>query len=114
MKGFIFTNFVEFVEANHGLEMVDEMITSCNLPSEGIYSPFNSYDFDELVSLLTYVSEKTKVNPKILLEQFGIFVFPYLIGKHSYIINHYDCSTLRFLHNFLLLFLLMEDVHTYS
>jgi len=90
MKGFIFTNFVEFVEANHGLEMVDEMITSCNLPSEGIYSPFNSYDFDELVSLLTYVSEKTKVNPKILLEQFGIFVFPYLIGKHSYIINHYD------------------------
>ena len=90
MKGFIFTNFIEFVETNHGLEMVDEMITNCNLPSEGIYSSFSNYDFDELVSLLTYVSQKTNVNPEILLEKFGAFVFPYLIGKHSYIIEHFD------------------------
>jgi len=90
MKGFIFTNFIDFVETTHGLEMVDEMITNCDLPSEGIYSSFNSYDFDELVSLLTYVSKKTDVNPEILLEKFGAFVFPYLIGKHSYIIEHFD------------------------
>jgi hypothetical protein len=92
MKGFIFTNFIEFVETNHGLEMVDEMITNCNLPSEGIYSSFSNYDFDELVSLLTYVSQKTNVNPEILLEKFGAFVFPYLIGKHSYIIEHFDSA----------------------
>jgi hypothetical protein len=90
MKGFIFTNFIEFVEASHGLEMVDEMITNCNLPSEGIYSSFSSYEFDELVSLLTYVSKKTDVHPEILLEKFGVFVFPYLIGKHSYIIENFD------------------------
>ncbi len=90
MKGFIFTNFIEFVETTHGLEMVDEMITNCNLQSEGIYSSFSSYEFDELVSLLTYVSNKIDVNPEILLEKFGVFVFPYLIGKHSYIIENYD------------------------
>jgi hypothetical protein len=90
MKGFIFTNFIQFVETTHGLEMVDEMITNSNLPSGGIYSSFNSYQFDELVSLLTYVSKKTNVNPEILLEKFGEFVFPYLIGKHSYIIENYD------------------------
>ena len=90
MKGFIFTNFIDFVETSLGLEMVDEMITNCNLPSEGIYSSFSNYDFDELVSLLTYVSKKTNVSPEILLEKFGIFVFPYLIGKHSYIIENYD------------------------
>jgi hypothetical protein len=90
MKGFIFTNFIDFVETSLGLEMVDEMITNCNLPSEGVYSSFSNYDFDELVSLLTYVSKKTNVNPEILLEKFGIFVFPYLIGKHSYIIENYD------------------------
>jgi hypothetical protein len=90
MKGFIFTNFIEFVETNHGLEMVDEMITNCNLPSQGIYSSFSSYQFDELVSLLTFVSQKTNVNPEILLEKFGVFVFPYLIGKHSYIIENFD------------------------
>jgi hypothetical protein len=90
MKGFIFTNFVDFIETTHGLEMVDEMITNCNLPSEGIYSSFSNYDFDELVSLLTYVSTKTNTNPEILLEKFGVFVFPYLIGKHSYIIENFD------------------------
>ena len=90
MKGFIFTNFIEFIETTHGLELVDEMITNCNLPSEGIYCSFSNYEFDELVSLLTYVSKKTEVNPEILLENFGVFVFPYLIGKHSYIIENYD------------------------
>lgn len=89
MKGFIFTNFIDFIETSYGLELVDEMITNCDLPSEGIYSSFNSYDFDELVSLLTYVSKKTAVKPEIILEKFGIFVFPYLIGKHSYIIEQY-------------------------
>lgn len=90
MKGFIFTNFLEFIETNHGLEMVDEMITNCDLPSEGIYSSFSNYEFDELVRLLTYVSQKTQIEPAILLEKFGAFVFPYLIGKHSYIIERYD------------------------
>jgi hypothetical protein len=36
------------------------------------------------------VSNKIDVNPEILLEKFGVFVFPYLIGKHSYIIENYD------------------------
>jgi hypothetical protein len=46
MKGFIFTNFIDFAEKSNGLQMVDEMITACELPSQGIYSAFISYDFD--------------------------------------------------------------------
>lgn len=90
MKGFIFTNFIEFIESNLGLQVVDEMITNSNLQSEGIYSSFNNYDFDELVTLLTFVSKKTNTHTDILLEKFGIFVFPYLVGKHSYITEHYS------------------------
>ena len=89
MKGFIFTEFLRFVEVSHNLEMVDEMITNSNLPSKGIYSAFNSYDFNELVSMLSFVCAKTKVPVEVLLEEFGKFVFPYLIGKHSYIIKEY-------------------------
>ncbi|MFT4802934.1 MAG: hypothetical protein ACI9YE_000120, partial [Psychroserpens sp.] len=44
MKGFIFTNFLDFVEKSHGLEMVDEMILNTNIASGGVYSAFNSYD----------------------------------------------------------------------
>lgn len=90
MKGFIFTNFLDFVEKSNGLDMVDQMLGECDLASEGVYSAFNSYEFDELVTLLTYVSEKTDISPQILLESFGRFVFPYLIGKHSYIIEKYS------------------------
>ena len=90
MKGFIFTNFLDFVEKNKGLEMVDSMISDCDLPSEGIYSAFLSYEYNELVTLLTYVSKKTNIKQEVLLEEFGKFVFPYLIVKHSYIIKEYS------------------------
>ena len=90
MKGFIFTNFIDFVEKSNGLDMVDQMLEECDLASEGVYSAFNSYEFDELVTHLTYVSKKTDISPQILLETFGRFVFPYLIGKHSYIIEKYS------------------------
>ena len=70
MKGFIFTNFLDFVEKSNGLDMVDEMLGECDLASEGVYSAFNSYEFDELVTLLTYVSKKTDISPQILLGDF--------------------------------------------
>ena len=90
MKGFIFTEFIRFVEESHDLTMVDEMIEKSNLPSQGIYSAFNSYPFDELASMLTFVCNKTNANAEDLLEAFGKFVFPYLIGKHSYITKEYN------------------------
>jgi len=90
MKGFIFTNFLDFVEESNGLEMVDSMILDSDLPSEGVYSAFISYEFNELVTLLTYISKKTNIKQEVLLEEFGRFVFPYLIGKHSYIIKEYS------------------------
>jgi hypothetical protein len=90
MKGFIFTNFIDFVEKHHGLKMVDEMILTSNLPSEGIYSAFSSYNYSELVTLLIFLSQKTDTKAETLLEQFGLFIFPYFIGKHSYIIKKYS------------------------
>jgi len=90
MKGFIFTNFLDFVEKSNGLDMVDQMLGESDLASEGVYSAFNSYEFEELATLLTYVSNKTDIAPQVLLEAFGRFVFPYLIGKHSYIVEKYS------------------------
>ena len=51
MKGFIFTNFLDFVEQSHDLEMVDEMITETDLPTQGVYTPYIIYDFAALVTL---------------------------------------------------------------
>jgi len=90
MKGFIFTNFIDFIEISYGLEMVDKMIYSSDLKSNGIYTAFNSYEFSELVTMLNYVCSNTEITPEIALEKFGQFVFPYLIGKHDYIISKYQ------------------------
>lgn len=90
MKGFIFTNFIDFVEKSFGLEMVDDMISNSDLKSEGIYTAFNSYEFSELQSMLNYVCTKSGLKPELALEEFGKFVFPYLMGKHSYIIENYE------------------------
>ncbi len=90
MKGFIFTNFLDFVEQSHDLEMVDEMITETDLPTQGVYTPYNSYDFAELVTLLTWLSQKTDVKLELLLEQLGVFVFPYLMCKHAYITQKFS------------------------
>ncbi|MDG1380122.1 MAG: heme NO-binding domain-containing protein [Flavobacteriaceae bacterium] len=89
MKGFIFTEFIRFVEESHGLAIVDEMIESSNLPSRGVYSAFNSYPFDELATMLTFICNKTDTHAEFLLEEFGKFVFPYLIAKHPYIVSDY-------------------------
>lgn len=89
MKGFIFTNFIDFIDKSYGLKMVDDMITNSELESKGIYTAFSSYDFSELESMLTYICFKTNLKSEFLLEEFGRFVFPYLIGKHSYIIEKY-------------------------
>ena len=96
MKGFIFTNFIDFVEKSFGLEMVDDMISNSDLKSEGIYTAFNSYELSELQSMLNQVCTKSGLKPEIALEEFGKFVFPYLMGKHSYIIENYEDPQISF------------------
>jgi len=56
MKGFIFKSLLDFTEESFGLEFVDQMISEVPLESEGVYVTFESYPFEELVTLASYVS----------------------------------------------------------
>ena len=89
MKGFIFSNFIDFVEKSFGLEIVDDIISNSDLKSNDIYSAFRSYEFSELQSMLTYLCSKSGMEPQIALEEFGKYIFPFLIGKHDYITQKY-------------------------
>ena len=60
MKGIVFTEFLEMVEETFGLETVDTIIENSNLPSEGIYTSVGTYDFNEMVSLITALHKKQK------------------------------------------------------
>ena len=67
MKGIVFTEFLELVEEKFGLEMVDNIITSSTLESEGVYTAVGTYSFSEMLQLLTHLSENTGISIDNLL-----------------------------------------------
>ncbi|SOE21726.1 Haem-NO-binding [Spirosomataceae bacterium TFI 002] len=75
MKGIVFTEFLEMVEEKFDYEMVDDILTMQELPSEGIYSAVGTYSHTEMVTLVTNLHEKTDIPLPILLETFGEYLF---------------------------------------
>ncbi|GAB5476479.1 MAG: nitric oxide sensor HnoX [Maribacter sp.] len=89
MKGIVFTEFLEMVESKFGLETVDNIIESSNLPSEGIYTSVGTYDFNEMVSLITQLSEQVKLPAGDLIYTFGLYLFTSLGKAHPEVIQSY-------------------------
>lgn len=90
MKGIIFTEFLELVESKFGLETVDTIIESANLPSEGIYTSVGTYDFNEMVSLITELGAVTKIELGELIYTFGHYLFASLGNAHPEVIQSYN------------------------
>tara|TARA_B100000795_G_scaffold214685_1_gene168481 strand:- start:6447 stop:6677 length:231 start_codon:yes stop_codon:yes gene_type:complete len=63
MKGFIFTNFIDFVEKTNDIEMVDTMITESNLL---IYTSSKGLTYFA-IGLMKETLDFFKVNGKIAL-----------------------------------------------
>ena len=59
MKGIIFSEFLNLVEAKFGLKTVDEIIEKSDLESEGIYTSIGTYSFSEMLQLLTHLMKLT-------------------------------------------------------
>lgn len=89
MKGIVFTEFLEMVEANYGLQTVDTIIENSNLPSEGAYTAVGTYDFNEMVQLLVALSEQTKISVTDLQYSFGHYLFSGLVKTHPEVVNSY-------------------------
>ncbi|WP_047550197.1 heme NO-binding domain-containing protein [Psychroserpens sp. Hel_I_66] len=75
MKGIVFTEFLELVEDKFGLEMVDDIISSSNLESEGIYTSVGTYSFSEMLQLLQHLSKRTNISIDNLLLVYGEHFF---------------------------------------
>lgn len=90
MKGLIFTEFLEMVEAKFGLAVVDSIIEDSELPSAGIYTSVGTYDFNEMVSLITNLSSTVKIDAGTLIYTFGHFLFASLGKAHPEVIKSYS------------------------
>ena len=75
MKGIVFDEFLQMVESAHGIAMVDTIITKSSLPSEGIYSSVGTYDFNEMVELVSSLSKELDIPIPALLHKFRTLSF---------------------------------------
>mgnify|MGYP005991585275 CR=1 FL=1 len=89
MKGIVFTEFLDLVEDKFGIETVEQIISDSELESNGIYTSVGTYKFTEMVSLLTNLSNLTKISTNDLLKVYALHFFDVLVKNYGSILNTY-------------------------
>lgn len=89
MKGIIFTEFLELVEQKFGLSMVDKIINQSELKSDGIYTAVGTYEFGEMLQLISHLSKNTDISVDDLLLVYSEHLFAALIKSHPNLVEHY-------------------------
>ena len=89
MKGVVFTEFFEMVEAVFGYEMVDALVTEVDLPSGGAYTSVGTYSHREMVDLVVHLSKKTNTDISELLKAFGKHLFGRFVEGYAHFFS--DC-----------------------
>lgn len=77
MKGIVFTELIEMVENDLGVEIADRMIVGANLENDGAYTAVGTYDHGQLIQLVLSLSAETKVPVPDLVRSFGV----HLLGR---------------------------------
>lgn len=87
MKGIIFTEFLEMVENQFGLEIQDKIIMESNLKSEGIYTSVGTYPHQEMITLVTKLSEVLNIEVPTLLKVYGKYLFKAFAKRYVTIVS---------------------------
>ncbi len=82
MKGFVFREFINMVDSMFGEVESDALIASCDLPSGGAYTSVGTYDYQEMVTLVSGLAKRTEMPVPDLLQQFGNFLFDRLLAAY--------------------------------
>jgi len=96
MKGIVFTEFLEMVEDHFSIDMVDNLIDDCDLPSGGAYTAVGTYSHEEIVALVSALSKRTNTPVSQLLKVFGEHLFGQFAKNYSSFFSH-TSNTLHFL-----------------
>lgn len=82
MKGLIIRNFAEFVEEIFGDEVTDDMLSLTGLSSGGAFTNVGSYPPDDMIMMVSFLSERTGITIPDLLRTFGRSLFNTLGSAH--------------------------------
>lgn len=75
MKGIVFTEFLEMVEAAHGMDVTDNLLDLPGLSDDGAYTSVGTYEFAELASMVGELSSCLDVPAPELLRGYGEHLF---------------------------------------
>jgi len=89
MKGIVFTEFLDLVEKKYGLAMVDDLIENSELSSGGVYTAVGTYEFSEMLQLLTRLSTNVQISTDDLLLVYGEHFFQVLVDNYGELLNAY-------------------------
>ncbi len=96
MKGIVFTEFIEMVEAAHGADLTDELLDLPGLTNDGAYTSVGTYEFWELASMVAKLSELLEVPPGELLLGYGQHMFKRFVALFPDMFEG-QCDALQFL-----------------
>ena len=96
MKGIVFTEFLEMAEDQFSVEIVEQMIEEVDLPSKGIYTSVGTYDYQEMITLVTHLSGLVGIPVPDLLKAFGQYLLKRFVAKFPQFFEGIS-STLDFL-----------------
>ena len=92
MKGIIFTAFLDLVEEKFGVEMLEDVISSADLPNGGAYTAVGTYDHAELVTMVVILSDKTSIAVEDLVKAFGQYLFGVLAETYPHWLEGIDSA----------------------
>ena len=83
MKGVVFTEFLELVEKEFGLEIVQRIIDECDLATGGVYTSVGTYSHKEMFKMVGKLSEIKDIPIPALLNIYGEYFFTTLSRDYT-------------------------------
>lgn len=87
MKGVVFTEFLDMVEARFSADMVDDIIDDAQLPSGGAYTAVGTYPHDEMVAMVVALSKRSGMAVPDLIRSFGQHLFGRFVQAYPVFFN---------------------------
>ncbi|WP_028115158.1 heme NO-binding domain-containing protein [Ferrimonas senticii] len=92
MKGIVFTEFVDMVDQQFGMEITEAMLDSVELASGGAYTQVGDYHHGEMVDLVVALAKQVDLPVEQLLIAYGRALFDRLVTIHKIDIYRFSDS----------------------
>lgn len=92
MKGIVFTAFIEYVEDSYGDLIVEQMLSGCDLATDGAYTSVGTYDHSEIVQMVVQLAKLTDREVPGLVKDFGYHLFGILVAGYPQVVKNSNDS----------------------